>query len=62
VSSLTALTELDLGCCPVSAEGLQTLSTLTALTSLNLCFCYKVTAAAKQALRTALSNLTIHDL
>jgi hypothetical protein len=34
---------------------------LTALTELNLTYCGHVTAAAKQALRTAISNLTIVD-
>ena len=42
-------------------EGLQTLSSLTGLSTLNLSHCLKVTAAAKQALRTAIPNLTIRD-
>ena len=45
----------------MSSEGLHTLSSLTALSTLNLIGCNKVSAAAKQALRTALPNLTIHD-
>jgi hypothetical protein len=60
VSSLTALTTLDLSVNRhVSDEVLRALSCLTALTSLGLLGCNKVTAAAKQALRTALPNLTI---
>ena len=48
-------------CCPnVSDEVLRALSTLTALTTLSLFSCPKVSAAAKQALRTAIPNLTIH--
>ena len=39
--------------------GVRTLSSLAALTHLNLCGCEKVTAATKRALRTALPNLTI---
>jgi hypothetical protein len=35
-------------------------SSLTALSDLNLSWCPKVSAAAKQALRTAIPNLTIH--
>jgi hypothetical protein len=34
---------------------------LTALNTLNLCSCRKVTAAGKQALRTAILNLWIVD-
>jgi hypothetical protein len=34
-------------------------SSLTALVTLNLTYCSKVTAAGKQALRTAIPNLTI---
>jgi hypothetical protein len=88
VSSLTALTTLNLSFCNVSDEVLQALSSLTALqtlslwgndgvtdvqedvglqelciltflTSLDLRGCPNVTAAAKQALRTDLPNLTI---
>jgi hypothetical protein len=62
VSSLRALTFLDLSYCrSVSDEGLQTLSSLTKLTTLYVYGCYHVTAAAKQALRTAIPNLTIRD-
>jgi hypothetical protein len=62
VSSLRALTFLDLSYCrSVSDEGLQTLSILTKLTTLYVYGCYHVTAAAKQALRTAIPNLTIRD-
>jgi len=42
-------------------EGLRTLGGLTALVELNLEGCDYVTAAGKQALRTALPNLTIVD-
>jgi hypothetical protein len=60
VSLLTALTELGLvSCYPVTDEGLQTLSSLTALVILDIRECYNVTAACKQALRTAIPNLTI---
>ena len=60
LSSLTALTTLDLIHCPnVTSEGLRALSSLTALTTLTLYGCNNVTAAAKQALRTAIPNLTI---
>jgi hypothetical protein len=60
VSSLTALTSLDLeDCRHVTAEGLTTLSSLKALTFLNLVWCWSVTAEVKQALRTAIPNLTI---
>jgi hypothetical protein len=45
----------------VTSEGLQTLSSLTALSTLDLRGCPNLTAAAKQALRTALPNLTIED-
>ena len=44
----------------VSNEGLRALSSLTALRTLDLRFCPNVSAAAKQALRTAIPNLTIH--
>jgi hypothetical protein len=61
VSSLTALTALHLTSCRnVTSEGLRALSSLTALTTLSLHGCPNVSAAAKQALRTALPNLTIH--
>ena len=42
-------------------KGLRALSSLTALTSLSLYSCRSVTAAGKQALRTAIPNLTIRD-
>jgi hypothetical protein len=62
VSRLTALTTLRLSWCNnVSDEGLQTLSSLNALSTLYLWGCPHVTAAAKQALRTAIPNLTIMD-
>jgi hypothetical protein len=62
VSSLTALTALRLAHCPtVTAEGLRALSSLSALTALGLYNCPNVSAAAKQALRTAIPNLTIED-
>jgi hypothetical protein len=62
VSRLTALTTLDLSYCDgVTSEGLQTLSNLNALSTLNLRGCHNLTAAAKQALRTAIPNLTIGD-
>jgi hypothetical protein len=61
VSSLTTLTDLDLeGCSNVADEDLQALSSLTALSTLCIWNCPKVTAAAKQGLRTAIPNLTIH--
>jgi Leucine-rich repeat (LRR) protein len=60
VSSLTALTTLNLSFCNVSDEVLRALSGLTALSTLDLRFCRNVTAAAKQALRTAIPNLTIY--
>ena len=61
LSSLTALSTLDLcGCLNVSDEVLRALSSLTALTTLDLRYCPNVTAAAKQALRTSIPNLTIH--
>jgi hypothetical protein len=59
VSGLTTLTTLNLGGCNVTDEGLQTLSTLAALFTLELYCCPNLTAAAKQALRTAIPNLTI---
>jgi hypothetical protein len=59
--AVSSLTTLDLGgCVNVSDEGLRALSSLTALTTLTLYGCNNVTAAAKQALRTAIPNLTIH--
>jgi Leucine-rich repeat (LRR) protein len=61
LSSLTALTTLNLyDCTNVSDEVLRALSSLTALTTLDLRYCPNVTAAAKQALRTSIPNLTIH--
>ena len=63
VSRLSSLTHLHLtGCENVTDEGLRTLSSLTALGTLYLYDCENVTAAGKQALRTALPNLTIHEL
>ena len=60
VSSLTALTTLVLSYCPnVTNEDLQTLSSLTALSTIYLYSCPNVSAAGKQALRTAIPNLTI---
>jgi Leucine-rich repeat (LRR) protein len=59
VSSLTSLSDLDLSFCNVSDEVLRALSSLTVLSTLNLFNCNKVTAAAKQALRIAIPNLTI---
>jgi hypothetical protein len=44
----------------VSDEVLRALSSLTALTTLDLRYCPNVSAAAKQALRTAIPNLTIY--
>ena len=62
VSGLASLTNVNLeGCNNVTDEGLRTLPSLAALTTLNLVGCPNVTAAGKQALRTALPNLTIHD-
>ena len=60
LSHLTGLTGLNLcGCINVTSEGMRGVSSLTALTTLDLRGCDKVTAAAKQALRTAIPNLTI---
>jgi hypothetical protein len=61
VSSLAALTTLNLNDCPdaVTDEILRAMSSLTALSTLNLARCDNVTAEAKQALRTAIPNLTI---
>jgi Leucine-rich repeat (LRR) protein len=59
VSSLTALNTLRLRGNNVTSEVLRTLSSLTALTTLSLFGCANVTAAGKQALRTAIPNLTI---
>jgi uncharacterized membrane protein len=62
VSGLSALTSLDLEfCINMTDEGLQTLSPLTALSTINLYSCPDVSAAAKQALRTAIPNLTIDE-
>jgi hypothetical protein len=59
VSSLTGLTTLNLSCCKqVTDEGLQALGSLTSLSFIEL-YGTNVSAAAKQALRTALPNLTI---
>ena len=60
MSSLTALTSLNLRGCPaVTSEGLRAVSSLTALSTLSLRGCPNVSAAGKQALRTAIPNLTI---
>jgi F-box/leucine-rich repeat protein 14 len=61
LSSLTALTTLTLHGCDsnVTDEVLRSLSSLTALSTLGLRGCDNVTAAGKQALRTAIPNLTI---
>ena len=62
VSSLSTLTHLNLRWCySMPDEGLRTLGGLTALVELNPEGCDFVTAAGKQALRTALPNLTIVD-
>ena len=62
VSSLTKLNTLHLaGCINMTDEVLQTLSSLTALSTIYLHSCPNVSAAAKQALRTAIPNLTIMD-
>jgi hypothetical protein len=62
VSSLPKLTSLSLfGCRKLTDEALRAVSSCTALTYLNLCYCPNVTAASKQALRTAIPNLTIED-
>jgi hypothetical protein len=53
LSGFTSLTELDLEGCKVTDFGLGRLSGLTALTELDLGRCPNVTAAGKQALRTA---------
>jgi hypothetical protein len=61
VSSLTSLTSLDISWCGhVTNDVLRTLTSLTGLNDLNLHGCDNVTAAGKRALRTAISNLTIH--
>jgi hypothetical protein len=60
LSSLTALSTLSLnGCNGVTDEVLHTLSCLTALSTLTLDHCPNVSTAGKQALRTAIPNLTI---
>jgi len=62
VSKLTALRSLILTDCDnTTDEVLGTLSCLSSLVELELRFCYNVTAAGKQALRTALPNLTIYS-
>ena len=61
MSNLAALTSLDLCWCNLTDEVLQTLSSLTALSTLNLLDCPNVTAAGEQALCTAIPNLTIVD-
>jgi hypothetical protein len=62
VSSLTPLKFLDLSYRDkLTNEGLQTLSCLTALYAINLFNCPNLTAAEKQALCTAIPNLTVHD-
>ena len=59
VSGLTALSTLNLSFCKqVTDEGLQALGSLTSLSFIEL-YGTNVSAAAKQALRTALPNLTI---
>ena len=63
MSGLTRLTVLILNDCPgVTDEGLRAISSLTALSTLYLWGCDNVTAAGKQALRTAIPNLTIEDV
>jgi hypothetical protein len=60
--SLPALSTLDISYCRnLKSEELQTLSSLTALSTLNLRGCFQVSAEVKQALRTAIPNLTIVD-
>jgi hypothetical protein len=62
VSGLNALNHLHLRSCDnVTDEGLLELRSLTALTLLHLRYCPNVTDVGKQALRTALPNLTIDD-
>jgi hypothetical protein len=64
LSSLTALSTLTLTLSynpDVTDEVLRSLSSLTALSTLDIYGCHNVTAAAKQALRTAIPNLTIFD-
>jgi hypothetical protein len=46
----------------VTDDGLRAISSLTALSLLYLRRCDNVTAAGKQALRTAIPNLTIDDV
>jgi hypothetical protein len=63
LSSLTALSTLTLTLSynpNVTDEVLRSLSSLTALSTLDIYGCHNVTAAGKQALRTAIPNLTIH--
>ena len=62
VSRFSSLTSLDIcGCSDVNDMVLREVSSLTALISLDLTHCPNATAEAKQALRTALPNLTIVD-
>ena len=58
LGNLTGLSDLSY-CRNVTSEGLRAVSSLTALTVLWLYSCPNVSAAGKQALRTAIPNLTI---
>jgi hypothetical protein len=52
VSSITALTELNLGCSNVTDHTLLAMRNIRTLTSLDLTECENVTAAGVQALRS----------
>jgi hypothetical protein len=61
LSRLTLTTLKLVWCAAVKDKQVLELSHLTGLTDLDLFGCINVSAAAKQALRTAIPNLTIHD-
>jgi Leucine-rich repeat (LRR) protein len=60
VSSLPALTELDLRYTKVTDQTLQALRSLRTLTSLNLQHCKNMTAAGVQALRNTTVAPSLH--
>jgi hypothetical protein len=63
VSSLTALTSLNIGgCCKLTDEGMLAVSNLHALTSLDLTWCHQVTDEGMRAVSSlpALAKLTLN--
>jgi hypothetical protein len=60
VSSLPALTTLNLAGSKVTDAGVRALSSLPALTFLDLRYCFKVTAAGVQALRSTTAAPSLH--